>query len=162
MTNMWRKCMKSTDLRCMLPEWPEKRTVAHTDWIFPCNIKKYDVVLAYKKYTEIDWRQSIKCAVGDYVYIYCGKPIQRIICKTEVVKINQILEASNTIGNEFWGLNSDVQRPPRFGYARLKLLSEQNDKKLRLESLCQHGLTGVPQGALKVSAELLQYIEDCF
>ena len=47
-------------------------------WIIPCNVKDYDVIGAFNKLSEIDWKQSNNmksAAVGDMVLIYLSVPI---------------------------------------------------------------------------------------
>lgn len=46
-----------------------------SDWIIPCNIKKYDVLGAFPKLNTIDWKQSRNIKIGDTVYIYVGAPV---------------------------------------------------------------------------------------
>ena len=45
-------------------------------WIIPSNVATYDVISAFEKHSEIDWRQSANYEVGDFIYIYCAKPYQ--------------------------------------------------------------------------------------
>lgn len=35
------------------------------NWIIPCNAKYYDVVGAFDKLKQIDWRQSTKVEIDD-------------------------------------------------------------------------------------------------
>ena len=45
-------------------------------WIIPCNVKDYDVIGAFNKLSEIDWKQSNNMkTVGDMVLIYLSVPI---------------------------------------------------------------------------------------
>ncbi len=44
-------------------------------------------------------------------------------------------------------------------YAKLTLVRKFDTDVLSLDNLLQHGLNGAPQGAIKISAELLEYIE---
>lgn len=57
-------------------------------WVIPANIKIFDIIEYFNHNDEIDWHQSIKAEVNDYVYIYVGSPYSAIMYKCIVTKIN--------------------------------------------------------------------------
>ncbi|MDE6678531.1 MAG: hypothetical protein K2K02_05775, partial [Ruminococcus sp.] len=59
------------------------------EWIVPCNPKYYNVKGAFEKMKNLDWKQSNKnIHKDDIVYIYVGKPVQAIVYKCKVNKVN--------------------------------------------------------------------------
>ena len=55
-------------------------------WMISANGKMYDHASAFEKWGYIDWRQNRNYEIGDIVYIYCTKPIKKLMYKTQVVK----------------------------------------------------------------------------
>lgn len=129
-----------------------------TYWLFPWNPKEFYLDEYLEKFTEVDWKQGkYKINIGDYVYIYCSKPEQRIRYYFQVTKINIPFEDS-TNDQFYWGenhSNGDV-------YCRMKLLETIKSDKLHLDTLYRNGLTARPQGKQKINAKLLSYIQSCF
>jgi predicted DNA-binding protein (MmcQ/YjbR family) len=54
------------------------------EWIVPANPKYYDVIGAFEKSKEINWKQGAGINTGDTVYIYVGAPISAIMFKCKV------------------------------------------------------------------------------
>ena len=57
-----------------------------TNWIISANNLIYDHSASFKENGYIDWHQTAKFSVGDFVYIYCTKPLKRVKYKTVVVR----------------------------------------------------------------------------
>lgn len=76
--------------------------------IISANGKIYNHAAAFAKYGYIDWTQRAKYQVGDEVYIYCSKPHQKIMYKTEVIKTSIPFD-NITDDSEFW-LNEEKHR----------------------------------------------------
>ncbi len=130
-------------------------------WIIPSNIATYDVISAFQKHSEIDWRQSANYGVGDVIYIYCAKPYQRIMFHVEVIKVN--IPFNETIDDkEFWTNDKEKDLAKNRSYARLKLLQAVDSDRLSLKPLLEYGLKTAPQGPLKISDQLRNYIESVF
>jgi len=130
-------------------------------WIIPSNVATYDVISAFEKHSEIDWRQSANYEVGDVIYIYCAKPYQRIMHHVKVVKIN--IPYNETIDDkEFWINDKDKDLAKNRTYARLKLIQAVDSDRLSLKHLLDNGLKTAPQGPLKISGQLQNYIESVF
>ncbi len=58
------------------------------NWLIPANINKYNFVDAFKELSTLDWTKKASYNIGDIVYIYGSKPYQKIMYKTEVIKID--------------------------------------------------------------------------
>lgn len=58
------------------------------DWIIPGNLKYFDIIGAFNKLQNINWKQSSNVNAGDIVYIYVGKPISAIKFKCIALKVN--------------------------------------------------------------------------
>ena len=55
-------------------------------WIIPANPQRYKLADAIRELNGIiDWRQHNKFEIGDIVYIYCSRPISKIVYKMEVI-----------------------------------------------------------------------------
>ncbi len=55
-------------------------------WLIPANPSVYDVVGHFEQYGSIIWKQPRGCRLGDYVYIYMGRPYSCILFKCEVIR----------------------------------------------------------------------------
>ena len=61
---------------------------APKEWIIPSNPKYYDVVGAFEKEDEINWKQGAGIRPGDTVYLYVAAPISAILYKCKVTEID--------------------------------------------------------------------------
>lgn len=130
-------------------------------WMISANEKKYDHAASFKKNGFIDWIQNANYEVGDIVYIYCSRPYKRVMYKCEVVSHSMIF--SQCIGDkEFWKDNDQYNKGKDGYFVRLKLIEKVDNDKLRLEYLKDYGLKAAPQGPIKVSETLNNYISEFF
>ena len=130
-------------------------------WITPANGEIYEHAGAFKKYGFIDWKQGVKYNIGDIVYIYCTQPIKRILYKCEIIEINK--DFKNCVDDrEFWKSIQDYEQGKKGKYARLKLLSMLNTSSLSLDNLKNNGLKSAPQGPMRASEKLAQYLDGIF
>ena len=126
------------------------------NWIIPCNPNSYDVIGAFQKLRQIDWKQSAKSIEpGDIVYIYISRPYQKIMFQCEVVKTDMdCYEIDDHIfvkdGTPF--LNYGL-------HMRLQLIRKLDGHGLDINSLKRQGLRGNIQGPRRVEGVLLGYIE---
>lgn len=129
------------------------------EWIISANGKMYDHASAFQKWGFIDWHQgNRKYAINDTIYIYCTRPIQRVMYKAVVVKIN--MPATEIVDDrEFWFDSTKYADMQSGSFARLRLAAQANRPELHLDYLCKHGLAAAPQGAFKISDELKKYID---
>ena len=127
------------------------------NWIIPANNNIYDHEAAFKKWGYIDWKQNSNYSIGDIVYIYCTRPLMKIMYKTQVEKVK--MDFSDIVNDkEFWFDKSQYGKAE--SYVRLRLLNEIEDERLGLKYLLEHGLKGAPQRGVKIkSDELKIYIE---
>lgn len=130
-------------------------------WMISANGKMYDHATSFATNGFIDWRQRAKFNIGDIVYIYCTRPLMKVMYKCEVIKHS--LRFSECIDDAmFWNDRDEYERSKSGKYARLKLLEQVNTNHLDLDALKAHGLSAAPQGPIKVSEDLRIYIEKYF
>ena len=127
-------------------------------WIISANGYIYDHAAAFEEQGYIDWRQRAKYSVGDIVYIYCTKPFQKIMYKTEVRAINMPFDQC-TDDKVFWKNIEEYNRSKEGEYARLELLEQADNDYLSLPKLKEHGLNAAPQGPVRASEQLAKYID---
>lgn len=134
------------------------------DWIISADEKIYKCEEAFGALEFVDWRQSRKYEIGDYVYIYFARPIKKIKFKCLVMKINVSFE--EMIDDKvFWVKEEDYEESKKGLHIRLKLIEQADTEDLSFERLLEHGLKGAPRGPLKLEEdklELREYIERCF
>lgn len=131
-------------------------------WLVPANDSIFRIGDAMAAQSGIvDWRTSMKFAVGDVAYIYKTSPEKRIRYRMEVVKINFSIDDAFE-QEPYWsdksiyydGLGS-------FNYTRFKLVEEYTDDTFSLHHLNEHGLRGYIQGVMECkSQELLDFLQN--
>ena len=62
------------------------RSRAHKEWLVPANPKYYDVIGAFEKSDEIDWKQGAGIREGDTIYLYVAAPVSAILFKCRVLQ----------------------------------------------------------------------------
>ena len=127
-------------------------------WIIPANPKRYRLAEVLRDMQSVDWRQHNNFEVGDIVFIYNSRPDSQILYKMEVIAVN--LTADQTVADrQYWVNPSEFDSSILHNrFFRMIPLAENEGEKLTLDDLLEHGLKGVPQGALKVREPLLSYI----
>lgn len=126
-------------------------------WLISANSKMYKHAEVFEARGYIDWKQKVKYQQGDLVYIYCTKPDMKVMFKTLVEKVN-LKFSEITDDREYW-IDIKVYEKAQSGtYCRLKLLNQVDTDKLSLENLKKHGLKVAPQGPMRLSGELVSYI----
>ena len=76
----------------------------------------------------------------------------------EVIAVN-LKTNETTADRQYWATHSEFEESLIHNrFFRMILLDENMTDKLKLDDLFEHGLKGVPQGALKVREPLLSYI----
>lgn len=126
-----------------------------TNWIIPCNEKKYNHRGAFEKLNVIDWRQSTNVEIGDYVFIYAGRPTSSVMYKCEVI-LTDITEGILKDDKEF-NLEK-FEDPIKKRYMRLKLLEKYPEGRYPREEILNNGVKTV-QGPSKVNEDFIIYIE---
>ena len=130
-------------------------------WMIPANPKIYDHARFFDDYGYVDWKQRLKFEVGDIVYLYCSKPFQKVMYKTEVIK-ESIPFSECTEDEDYWTNPDDYESSKSYVCARLKLLGRADREELSLEYLKNNGLAAAPQKGVKVQDNLSEYIDKYF
>lgn len=134
-----------------------------TEWILPCNIRKYELDNALRNLKKIEWGQSrpiTHIAVGDIAYLYEGVPVQAICWKCRVTAVQRF---ASKIDDSKYSLSNELNMGPLI---ELEAVYEYTLRQyLSLECLQQHGLTSNLQGPRRIDASsaLKKYIQgiDC-
>ena len=123
-------------------------------YLVPFNINIFDGIKAYSKLTDIDWTlKSKSIKVGDEVYFYCSKPVQMIVMKGIVSKINVNFD-EHIDDREFYIDTNAVKTTTGKSYTRIKIICKYSDEKssmMSLEKLRQNGLRGNLQTAQMIN-----------
>lgn len=118
-----------------------------TNWLISSNDDIFDLATCLRENEFVDWQSSFSPNIGDIVYIYRTKPLQRICYKMVVTDIN--IPYRNTINDSrYWGPNHSPigTISSEAPYHRLKLLAELNSSNLTIIELRKVGLKHAPQG----------------
>lgn len=132
-----------------------------THWLFPANIKFYDVLGAFET-TETYWPANTTVMVGDTVYLYLAAPYKQIgfICNVTGIDFD-IDQVVSEIRPFFRQPLKQKGKPKTFmklqPFATVPLT---DDSPLNYEQLKQNGLTGMLMGPRKLenNPKLLAYI----
>ena len=99
--------------------------------MIPANPKIYDYAKFFDDYGYVDWKQRLKFEVGDIVYLYCSKPFQKVMYKTEVLKESMPF-SDCTEDRNYWTNSDDYETSKSYMRARLKLLGRADREELSL------------------------------
>lgn len=116
-------------------------------WLIPADTEKWNHPRLFDENGYIDWNATANYEIGDIVYIYCKKPIGKIMFKTFVGMKSRYFD------NESEKYKKAV---------RLCFIEEIDNNDLFLDNLLLHGLNAAPMKAIKLTGELEQYIENYF
>lgn len=130
-------------------------------WLISANSRLYDHASSFATNGYIDWRQRARYEDGDIVYIYCTRPLKRVMYKCEVIA-HSMAFSQCTDDAKFWIDKDEYEKSKKGLYARLKLIEQVDTEKLNLDSLIKNGLNAAPQGPVKVSPELHSYLNKHF
>lgn len=118
---------------------------AHNEWIVPANPKYYDLTKHFRLNHISEWKQSVRAAVGDTVYIYTAAPYSAILYKTEVVETD--------IPNHYSDRHIHMNR-----LMKLKVLKIYPPELLTMKVLRAFGVRSM-QGSKRVPLELKKVID---
>lgn len=125
-------------------------------WIMSANQNFYNHSQSFKDHGGfIDWHQLANYKIGDIVFIYSTKPVQRILYETIVENVG--FSHSKAKDEEKYWINKKLIDNER-KYCRLRLLKEFDDERLCIIQLNKNGLKGSIQRPRKISDGLLSYI----
>jgi len=113
-------------------------------WVIPCNPNYYNVQEAFSKLKILDWKQNegYDIQVGDLIYIYVGKPVQAILFKCKVNKVD--LCKVEIDDHEFVIDGTNYLEYSK--HMELELIKCFNDDELTFDILKQNGIKGYIQG----------------
>ena len=130
-------------------------------WLISSNDKIFKLEECLSENSEIDWHGSFNPKIGDIVFIYRAKPIQRICYMMEVTKVNiPYHEAIND--DKYRGEKNDNIEFPEELYHRLTKLKEITSQSLNLKELKEHGFNGDPIRPRRLPENLVNYILSVF
>ncbi|MGE4572568.1 MAG: HNH endonuclease [Candidatus Izemoplasmatales bacterium] len=131
------------------------------DWLIPSNPNVYDSISAFNSLEFVDWKQNVNYQIGDVIFIYLTKPIQRIMIKAQVIEVD--IPFSKTIDDKvFWTDENQFGFSKEKLFSRLKLLDFNENSTLTLEDLLKNGLLTAPQGPMRLKDNLLEYVLNNF
>ncbi len=132
-------------------------------WLISANDKYFKLEECLSENSEVDWHANCNPKIGDIVFIYRSKPIQRICYMMEVTKVNIPDQEAETFG-KYWG--EKHAHAPYLSHSkdsfRLKKLKETTSQSLHLTELQKLGMKGVPQGPRKLPENLVKYFFSVF
>ena len=130
-------------------------------WLYPANIKYYDVLAAFEQEHAV-WPINSKIQQQDTIYIYLATPYKKIayLCTVSDINIskNIISDFSHAfIKNED---QDSVPTKPFMMLSNIKCLLHLENDQLNLIKLKEHGLKGMLMGPRKLenNRPLLNYI----
>ncbi len=133
-----------------------------TSWIYPANIKLYDVIGAFDQ-PETYWPRNSKVETGDSIYIYLAAPYKQIAYACDVLRTDLTGSSILEKVQPFFRMPVEDADPlKRFMQVRTKTRFELGENSpLSYKSLKENGLSGMLMGARKLenSPDLKAYIE---
>ena len=116
-------------------------------WLISADTEKWNHPVLFARDGYIDWNATSNYEIGDIVYVYCKKPIGKIMYKTFVgMKFNEFDDNLNKFKKNI----------------RLCLIQEVDNDDLYLDNLLVHGLNAAPVKAMRLNEELEKYVEKYF
>lgn len=132
-----------------------------THWIFISSTNRFRMNDWLAKNDVVEYYQRNKVSVNDIVFLYTTAPISRIEYKMVVEKTD--IPFDETIDDSEYSLSKSPRRLDKDAkFVRLRLLSKTSNPNLHLDSLRNYGLKSSMQTHIKVSGDLLDYIEEQF
>lgn len=130
-------------------------------WIFISGTKCFRMNDWLNVNDFVEYTQRNKVNVNDIVYLYTTAPICRIEYKMIVEKIN--IPIDETVDDSAYAVKTKEQKSRisvNDKFVRLRLIKKIDNPKLHLNCLRAMGLKSSMQTNLKVSGDLLKYIEE--
>ncbi len=133
-----------------------------THWLYPANVKYYDVLNAFNS-SKTYWLINSKVSLGDVIYIYLSSPYKQIGYVCEVITINlELASILEKIRPFFKADGNDVKQTKLFMELEISSVTTlASDSLLSYEYLKQNGLNGMLMGPRKLenNPTLLSYIK---
>ncbi|WP_105617144.1 hypothetical protein [Vallitalea okinawensis] len=136
----------------------EKCDMKH--WLYPANVKYYDVVEAFTTEDLIAWPMTSKVEVGDTVYMYLGQPFKQIMFKCQAEEINVPLERVMDQANKYIKTEGKSPKKNFMLLKRLEQYDKNQDGPLAFSMMKLNGLKGSIMGpqCLENNETLYNYI----
>ncbi|WP_051656479.1 HNH endonuclease [Butyrivibrio sp. AE3004] len=133
-------------------------------WLISAN-KSFDTVRAFNELGTLDWNQGVyKLREGDIVYIYLGKPIQKVRVKCQVVKADMPYSEIDDRKYITGVTDDEIQDydPVSYGNTmRLTILEEFVESDLfGAKALEEHGILGQIRTPRTITGEALDYFNE--
>lgn len=135
-----------------------------THWLYPANVKFYDVLGAFS-HLKTYWPMNTKVCSGDLVFIYLAMPYKQIgfACKVNNTEL-ELDEISDEI-KPFMKASKEDKKPNKkfMELSETQSFKLTNESPLSLLNLQKHGLKGMLMGPrnLDNNQNLLSYIQRC-
>lgn len=130
--------------------------------LISANSSIHDLASSFEHYGHIDWGQgNRKFAIGDTVYFYCTKPVQRIQYKCRITKLDLSFQEIRD-DHEYWLDEEGYQNSKSGKFFNIELLDQIDTALLELDKLKENALNAAPQSPIKLKGSILDYIESKF
>ena len=130
-------------------------------WLYPANIKFYDVFGAFSKNTAY-WPVRSRVAVGDTVLIYLAAPYKQVGFSTNVAQVDlKLTEVFDKVSPYFKQLpDKNENEKPFMKLVNITAIKVGEESPLSLVRLKEFGLKGMLMGPRKLdnSPALLTYV----
>lgn len=138
-----------------------KDNIETKNWIIPIDLNTYNYEDSFMTRGYINYIQCMDFTEGDYVFIYCMTPFEKVKYKTVVIETNI---AINELKEEktFWKNQEEYEKSKNKDFCRLELILDVDTQELSLPYLIKNGLENAPQGTVQLSDKLLHYINKKF
>ena len=130
-------------------------------WLYPANIKLYDVLGAFAA-SKVVWPIRSKVELGDVIFIYLAAPYQQVAYLCKVVEVNLDDQAVAELVQPFLK-DQNYQKPPTTLFMMLQVdqaFPLQDSSPLSFFALKQNGFKGMLMGPRKLEncLSLLDYL----
>lgn len=133
-----------------------------THWLYPANIKYFDVFAAFEK-RETFWPVNSTVQLGDVVYIYLAAPYKQVAFRADVEEVGLPLDVVLPSVKTFikGNISSDKENKAFMRLTGIEHFELSETSLLSYGFLKEHGLKGMLMGARKLEncPELLAYIK---
>lgn len=128
-------------------------TTYQETWVFPCNVKFFNIFDHFKKRNTVVWKRRGSVHTGDVVYIYLGSPYKEIKYKCHVIA-DDISEEKVQMNS--YAIPKKVSGTPH--YIELELDQTFEEGKYPYEVLKENGL-GQVQIPARASRRLKPFLD---
>lgn len=131
------------------------------NWLLNVDSKLYDYGDSFASRGYIYCMQTADYSEGDFVFLYCEAPFEKILYKT-VVKKTDMTFHEITDEKMFWKNQFVYEKIKNDSCDKLELIATADSQELTLSHLLENGLTMAPQDTVLLSDNLYSYINKRF